>query len=141
MSTSCKLNSARRLSRNPVSPTRSVTEESEEAPEILTPSVMAYGGVPNHTDDMAEITDLSTPGSSTTMTASAQEVAGAALAHDLVHQLGQFSLDSSPVLAAKVPKFSRKYSLRDLEIQQTIGRSPGGGRSVCVTERGCVLLS
>lgn len=82
---------------------------------------MAYGGIPNHSDTMAaDMTDLSTPGS-TTM--SAHEEAGAALAHDLVHQLDKFSLDSSPVLSAKVPKFSRKYSLRELEIQQTIGES------------------
>lgn len=69
---------------------------------------MAYGGVPNH-----DMTDLSTP--------SSEEATGAALAHDLVHQLGQFSLDSSPVLASKVPKFARRYTLKDLEIQQTIG--------------------
>lgn len=81
---------------------------------------MAYGGVPNHSDNIADMTDLSTPGSSTMIT-SAHEAAGAALAHDLVHQLGQFSLDSSPVLTPKTPKFARKYSLRDLEIQQTIG--------------------
>ena len=78
---------------------------------------MAYGGVPNHTDIAAGMTNLSTPGSST-----ASEQTGAALAHDLVHQLGQFSLDSSPVLTAKTPKFARKYSLRELEIQQTIGK-------------------
>lgn len=86
---------------------------------------MAYGGgVPNHSD-VADMTDLSTPGSSTnnsTMsTPSAHEAAGAALAHDLVHQLGQFSLDSSPVLTAKSSKYARKYALRELEIQQTIG--------------------
>lgn len=79
---------------------------------------MAYGGIPNHSD-MADMSDLSTPGSSTMTTLSAHEEAGAALAHDLVRQLGQFSLDSSPVLTAK--KYARKYSLRDLEIQQTIG--------------------
>ncbi len=77
--------------------------------------------MPNHTDITADMADLSTPGSSTIPT-SAHEAAGAALAHDLVHQLGQFSLDSSPVLTAKqAPKFARKYSLRELEIQQTIG--------------------
>lgn len=79
---------------------------------------MAYCGIPNHSDlsDM----DLSTPGSSTMATTSAHEEAGAAaLAHDLVQQLHEFSLESSPVAAAK--KFARKYSLRDLEIQQTIG--------------------
>jgi hypothetical protein len=77
---------------------------------------MAFGGVP----DMADMADLSTPGSSTMNTTSAHEEAGAALAHDLVHQLGQFSLDPSPV--AK-PKFARKYCLKELEIQQTIGGS------------------
>ena len=83
---------------------------------------MAYGGggVPNHSDITADMAGLSTPGSST-MPTSAHEETGAALARDLVHQLGQFSLDSSPVLAAKAPKFARKYSLRELEIQQTIG--------------------
>lgn len=82
---------------------------------------MAYGGgVPNHSGDIADMADLSTPGSST-MPTSAHEAAGAALAHDLVYQLGQFSLDSSPVMAAKVPKYARKFSLRELEIQQTIG--------------------
>lgn len=86
---------------------------------------MAYGGLPNHSD-IADMTDLSTPGMSTTCTTSAHEEAGAALAHDLVHQLGQFTLDSSPVLAAKAPKFSRKYSLRELEIQQTIGTGTFG---------------
>ena len=40
----------------------------------------------------------------------------------LAHELGQFTLDSSPVLTAKTPKFTRKYSLRELEIQQTIGK-------------------
>ena len=79
------------------------------------------GGIPNHSN-IADMTDLSTPpGGSTMTTTSAHEEAGAALAHDLVHQLGQFSLDASPVLAAKAPKFARKYSLRELEIQQTIG--------------------
>lgn len=40
----------------------------------------------------------------------------------LAQELGQFTLDSSPVLTAKTPKFTRKYSLRELEIQQTIGK-------------------
>ena len=80
---------------------------------------MAYGGIPNHSDIM-QTDQLSTPGSST-MPTSAPEETGATLAHDIVHQLGQFSLDSSPVMATKAPKFARKYSLRELEIQQTIG--------------------
>ena len=46
---------------------------------------------------------------------------GSAGAEALAHHLGQVSLDSSPVLTAKTPKFTRKYSLRELEIQQTIG--------------------
>ena len=89
---------------------------------------MAYGGVPNHTDLTTDMADLSTPGSST-MPSSAHETAGAALAHDLVHQLGQFSLDSSPVLASKTPKFARKYTLRELEIQQTIGECLAGSEA------------
>jgi len=41
----------------------------------------------------------------------------------LAIHLGKVQLtDSSPVLTAKTPKFTRKYSLRELEIQQTIGR-------------------
>lgn len=91
---------------------------------------MAYGGgggIPNHTGGMEDMTDMSTPGSSTMSTTSAHEAAGAALAQDLVAQLGQFSLDSSPVLPTKAPKFARKFSLRELEIQQTIGRCLGLG--------------
>ena len=41
----------------------------------------------------------------------------------LAIHLGKVQLtDSSPVLTTKPPKFTRKYSLRDLEIQQTIGK-------------------
>ena len=83
----------------------------------VTVQLMAYGG--HSEEDMADMADLSSPGSST-MPTSAHEAAGAALAHDLVHQLGQFSLDSSPVLAPKTPQ--RKFTLRELEIQQTIGK-------------------
>jgi len=40
----------------------------------------------------------------------------------LAIHLGKVQLtDSTPVLTTKPPKFTRKYSLRDLEIQQTIG--------------------
>ena len=40
----------------------------------------------------------------------------------LAIHLGKVQLtDSNPVLTTKPPKFTRKYSLRDLEIQQTIG--------------------
>ena len=81
---------------------------------------MAYGGVPNHTD-VADMTDLSSAGNSI-MPNSAHEEAGAALAFDLVQQLGQVRLEPSPVLAAKSSKYTRKYSLRELEIQQTIGK-------------------
>ena len=42
-------------------------------------------------------------------------------ATELARHLGQVSLESSPVLSAREPKFARKYSLRELEIQQTIG--------------------
>ncbi len=73
---------------------------------------MAYGEVP----EIGDITDMSTPGTST-IPENAPEATGAAIAYDLVKQLGQFSLESSPVLTAK----TRKYSLRELEIQQTIG--------------------
>lgn len=79
---------------------------------------MAYGGVPNHTD-VADMTDLSSAGNSI-MPNSAHEETGAALAFDLVQQLGQVRLEPNPVLAAK-SKYARKYSLRELEIQQTIG--------------------
>lgn len=44
-----------------------------------------------------------------------------ATASQLAHTLGQVSLESSPGLSPKTPKFTRKYSLRELEIQQTIG--------------------
>lgn len=56
-----------------------------------------------------DMTDLTQPGP-----------AGSDL--DLAHHLGQVSLDSSPVLTAK----TRKFSLRELEIQQTIGKPPWG---------------
>lgn len=42
-------------------------------------------------------------------------------ATDLARHLGQVSLESSPVLTPKEPRYARKFSLRDLEIQQTIG--------------------
>ena len=81
---------------------------------------MAYGGgVPNHTDSGENITDV--PFSTSAGSSMSAQVTGANLAQELVQQLGQFSLDSSPVLPAKVPKFTRKFSLRELEIQQTIG--------------------
>ncbi len=41
---------------------------------------------------------------------------------DLARHLGQVSLDSSPVLGPREPKVQRKFSLRELEIQQTIGK-------------------
>lgn len=65
---------------------------------------MAFG-------QQADMTDLS---------ATTTQPAGTDL--DLAHHLGQVSLDSSPVLTAKTPKFTRKFSLRELEIQQTIGK-------------------
>lgn len=85
---------------------------------------MAYGG-PNHTDHVADMTDLSTAGNGIMPVNSAHEEAGAALAFDLVQQLGQVRLEPSPALAAKSSKYTRKYSLRELEIQQTIGRQVG----------------
>ena len=52
---------------------------------------------------------------------------GEQAATHLAQKFGQsLNLDSSPVLTAKAPKFTRKYSLRELEIQQTIGESKGG---------------
>ena len=78
---------------------------------MLEETVMAFG-------QQADMTDLSTatepPGPSS----------GAALDHslDLARHLGQVSLDSSPVLTPKPTKFTRKFSLREMEIQQTIGK-------------------
>ena len=40
---------------------------------------------------------------------------------ELAHHLGQVSLESSPVLSSRASRRTEKYSLRDLEIQQTIG--------------------
>lgn len=37
--------------------------------------------------------------------------------------IARLSLDSSPVLAPKEPRFAKKFSLRELEIQQTVGES------------------
>ena len=42
-------------------------------------------------------------------------------ATDLARHLGQVSLESSPVLSHKETRYARKFSLRELEIQQTIG--------------------
>ena len=62
----------------------------------------------------------------------AEKDSDSAGAEALVRHFGQVSLDSSPVLTAKTPKFARKYSLRELEIQQTIGRCTWEGWSPCV---------
>ena len=75
---------------------------------------MAYG-------QQADMTDLSSTSSSTA--AAGAQSGGADL--DLAHHLGQVSLESSPVLTAKTPKYTRKFSLREMEIQQTIGESLG----------------
>ena len=85
---------------------------------------MAFGGVPVY-------------GSSTTAAHAVAEQQAAALAH----HLGQVSLESSPVLSAKTPKFTRKYSLRELEIQQTIGelRTRRLGSLVIRRDLGCDL--
>ena len=72
----------------------------------------------------SDMTDLSSTSGSSDSPAGLQISSMAqpmASALDLAHHLGQVSLDSSPVLVAKTPKFTRKYSLRELEIQQTIG--------------------
>lgn len=47
---------------------------------------------------------------------------GEQMATDLAKHLGQVSLDSSsPVLSSREPRTAGKYSLRELEIMQTIG--------------------
>ena len=72
---------------------------------------MAYG----QQADMTDLSSTSQPGP-----------AGADL--DLAHHLGQVSLiDSSPVLTTRTPKYTRKFSLRELEIQQTIGKTTISG--------------
>lgn len=50
-------------------------------------------------------------------------------ASELARHLGQVSLESSPILSgagsragSREPRFARKFSLRELEIQQTIGK-------------------
>ena len=42
-------------------------------------------------------------------------------AQPLMGAIARLSLDSSPALAPKEPRFARKFSLRELEIQQTVG--------------------
>ena len=71
-------------------------------------TAMAFG-------QQADMTDLS----AATPSDSPGPSSGAA---DLARHLGQVSLDSSPVLTPKPAKFTRKFSLRELEIQQTIGK-------------------
>lgn len=44
-------------------------------------------------------------------------------ANALAHDFSQVSLDSSPMLPAKVSKPTRNYSLREFEIMATIGTS------------------
>ena len=47
-------------------------------------------------------------------------------ATELARHLGQVSLESSPILSgagSREARFTRKFSLRELEIQQTIGKS------------------
>ncbi len=79
---------------------------------------MAYVGESEMTD-LSSTSGSSEAGASSDLQISSQAHTASAL--DLAHHLGQVSLDSSPVLTAKAQKFTRKYSLRDLEIQQTIG--------------------
>jgi hypothetical protein len=71
---------------------------------------MACGGDINFVDEEESMQHQPTP--STTDSISATELA---------RHLGQVSLESSPILSAREPKFARKFSLRELEIQQTIG--------------------
>ena len=75
---------------------------------------MAYGGeMTDLTDEDDEKMQFQPPdmntGSSLMSTA------------ELAHHLGQVSLESSPVLTSRASRRTEKYSLRDLEIQQTIG--------------------
>ena len=45
-------------------------------------------------------------------------------AQPLMGAIARLSLmDSSPAMAPKEPRFARKFSLRELEIQQTVGES------------------
>lgn len=81
---------------------------------------MAYVGESEMTD-LSSTSGSSEAGASNSIQMSSQAPTAMASALDLAHHLGQVSLDSSPVLTAKSPKFARKYSLRELEIQQTIG--------------------
>ncbi len=81
---------------------------------------MAYIGESDMTD-LSSTSGSSELGSPAGLQISSPQAQPMASALDLAHHLGQVSLDSSPVLAAKAAKFTRKYSLRELEIQQTIG--------------------
>jgi protein kinase X len=76
---------------------------------------MACGGDINFVDEEESMQHQPTP--STTDSISATELA---------RHLGQVSLESSPILSAREPKFARKFSLRELEIQQTIGTGTFG---------------
>ena len=87
---------------------------------------MAYGGVPNHTD-MTDVSGAEQGETSAEATASVHEAAGASLAQELVQQLGQVSLEpfpSSCLVAAERPARlpPDKYAIRNLEIQQTLGK-------------------
>ena len=47
-------------------------------------------------------------------------------ASELARHLGQVSLESSPILSgagSREARYTRKFSLRELEIQQTIGKA------------------
>ncbi|XP_064393943.1 cAMP-dependent protein kinase catalytic subunit PRKX-like [Halichondria panicea] len=86
---------------------------------------MAYIGESDMTD-LSSTSGSSELGSPAGLQISSPQAQPMASALDLAHHLGQVSLDSSPVLAAKAAKFTRKYSLRELEIQQTIGTGTFG---------------
>ena len=44
-------------------------------------------------------------------------------AQPLMGAIARLSLDPIPSLASKEPRLARKFSLRELEIQQTVGES------------------
>ena len=67
------------------------------------------------------MTDLSEEGDEEVMQHQPVNLSDSTTATDLARHLGQVSLESSPVLSHKETRYARKFSLRELEIQQTIG--------------------
>ena len=66
---------------------------------------------------------LGQPADMTDLSATTEPPGPSSGAADLAIHLGQVSLDSSPAMTPKPAKFTRKFSLRELEIQQTIGEA------------------